>query len=89
MQLFHLIPKNTSTIKLKLKLGKRAFMVATMIQAFNSEKYATLFQLEDLQNIKLILKRHTQLSADIKLNTIVAFQTLRIFQEKIVQRFLF
>ena len=64
-------------------------MVATMIQAFNSEKYANLFQLEDLQNIKLILKRHTQLSADIKLNTIVAFQTLRIFQEKIVQRFLF
>ena len=65
MKLFHLIPKNTSTLELKLKLGKRAFMVATIIQAFNSEKYATLFQLEDLKSFKLILKRHTQLSADI------------------------
>lgn len=65
MKLFHLIPKNTSTLELKLKLGKRAFMVATIIQAFNSEKYATLFQLEDLKSFKLILKIHTQLSVDI------------------------
>ena len=65
MKLFHLIPKNTSTLELKLKLGKRAFMVATIIQAFNSEKYATLFQLEDLKSFKLILKIHMQLSVDI------------------------
>ena len=64
-------------------------MVATIIQAFNSEKYATLFQLEDLKSFKLILKIHMQLSVDIQLNTIVVFKTLRIFEEKIVQGFLF